>query len=150
MIGRKGKFWGASKKQSALELRWRQVADCFRGDYQPPEMHDRRLLQEVRCSRWHAGCSWKDTVALDHAGIGKRAQPAWNRYVLETATSDIYTCLLCWIVRRPLELDTDGIWCVLPATFPENYVFKTKNAKKPKVTISYPGAMLNMMVKVCC
>jgi len=52
--------------------------------------------------------------------------------------------------RRPLELDTDGIWCVLPATFPENYVFKTKNVKKPKVTISYPGAMLNMMVKVCC
>jgi len=47
-----------------------------------------------------------------------------------------------------LELDTDGIWCVLPATFPENYVFKTKNAKKPKVTVSYPGAMLNMMVKV--
>ena len=39
---------------------------------------------------------------------------------------------------------------MLPATFPENYVFKTKNAKKPKVTISYPGAMLNMMVKVCC
>jgi len=54
------------------------------------------------------------------------------------------------LFRRPLELDTDGIWCVLPATFPENYVFKTKNAKKPKVTISYPGAMLNMMVKVSC
>ena len=49
---------------------------------------------------------------------------------------------------RPLELDTDGIWCVLPATFPENYVVKTANPKKPKVTISYPGAMLNVMVKV--
>ena len=49
---------------------------------------------------------------------------------------------------RPLELDTDGIWCVLPATFPENYVVKTTNPKKPKVTISYPGAMLNVMVKV--
>lgn len=49
---------------------------------------------------------------------------------------------------RPLELDTDGIWCVLPATFPENYVVKTTNAKKPKVTVSYPGAMLNIMVKV--
>jgi hypothetical protein len=50
--------------------------------------------------------------------------------------------------RRPLELDTDGIWCVLPATFPENYVVKTTNPKKAKVTISYPGAMLNLMVKV--
>ncbi|XP_052805264.1 DNA polymerase epsilon catalytic subunit A-like [Mya arenaria] len=50
-------------------------------------------------------------------------------------------------IGRPLELDTDGIWCVLPATFPENYVIKTNNPKKPKVTISYPGAMLNVMVK---
>ena len=52
------------------------------------------------------------------------------------------------LYRRPLELDTDGIWCVLPATFPENYVVKTTNPKKAKVTISYPGAMLNVMVKV--
>ena len=49
---------------------------------------------------------------------------------------------------RPLELDTDGIWCVLPATFPENYVIKSTHPKKSKVTISYPGAMLNVMVKV--
>ncbi|BFZ25729.1 hypothetical protein BsWGS_28768 [Bradybaena similaris] len=50
-------------------------------------------------------------------------------------------------IGRPLELDTDGIWCVLPASFPENYTIKTNNPKKPKVTISYPGAMLNVMVK---
>ncbi|KAK2153411.1 hypothetical protein LSH36_298g04118 [Paralvinella palmiformis] len=50
-------------------------------------------------------------------------------------------------IGRPLELDTDGIWCVLPATFPENYVIKTTLPKKSKVTISYPGAMLNAMVK---
>lgn len=31
--------------------------------------------------------------------------------------------------------------------FPENFVIKTTNMKKPKVTISYPGAMLNIMVK---
>ena len=50
-------------------------------------------------------------------------------------------------VGRPLELDTDGIWCVLPASFPENYVIETTNAKKSKVTISYPGAVLNVMVQ---
>ncbi|KAG7318195.1 hypothetical protein KOW79_017950 [Hemibagrus wyckioides] len=50
-------------------------------------------------------------------------------------------------IGRPLELDTDGIWCVLPNSFPENFVIKTSNEKKPKVTISYPGAMLNIMVK---
>ncbi|XP_040208047.1 DNA polymerase epsilon catalytic subunit A [Rana temporaria] len=50
-------------------------------------------------------------------------------------------------IGRPLELDTDGIWCVLPNSFPENFVLKSTNAKKPKVTISYPGAMLNILVK---
>ncbi|KAK3514779.1 hypothetical protein QTP70_030670 [Hemibagrus guttatus] len=50
-------------------------------------------------------------------------------------------------IGRPLELDTDGIWCVLPNSFPENFVIKTSSEKKPKVTISYPGAMLNIMVK---
>ncbi|XP_063000312.1 DNA polymerase epsilon catalytic subunit A [Elgaria multicarinata webbii] len=50
-------------------------------------------------------------------------------------------------IGRPLELDTDGIWCVLPNSFPENFVIKSTNGKKPKVTISYPGAMLNIMVK---
>ena len=51
-------------------------------------------------------------------------------------------------IGRPLELDTDGIWCIMPASFPENYEVKTNNPKKPKVTISYPGAMLNIMVQV--
>lgn len=30
---------------------------------------------------------------------------------------------------RPLELDTDGIWCALPASFPENFKLKNKNGK---------------------
>lgn len=47
-------------------------------------------------------------------------------------------------IGRPLELDTDGIWCMLPGTFPENFAFKTKNGKK--VTISYPCVMLNHRV----
>uniref|UniRef100_A0A1I8H307 DNA polymerase epsilon catalytic subunit n=1 Tax=Macrostomum lignano TaxID=282301 RepID=A0A1I8H307_9PLAT len=50
-------------------------------------------------------------------------------------------------IGRPLELDTDGIWCVLPASFPENFTVRTSNAKKPKLNISYPGAMLNAMVQ---
>lgn len=47
-------------------------------------------------------------------------------------------------IGRPLELDTDGIWCILPATFPENFAFKMKNGKK--LTLSYPCAMLNHVV----
>lgn len=63
--------------------------------------------------------------------------------LLSTLLGDLSSFL-----RRPLELDTDGIWCVLPNSFPENFVIKSTNAKKPKVTISYPGAMLNILVKV--
>ncbi|KAK5135159.1 DNA polymerase epsilon catalytic subunit [Meristemomyces frigidus] len=47
-------------------------------------------------------------------------------------------------IGRPLELDTDGIWCILPATFPENFAFEMKSGKK--LTISYPCTMLNHLV----
>lgn len=45
---------------------------------------------------------------------------------------------------RPLEIDTDGIWCILPSSFPEDYNFKLKNGKK--FTGSYPCSMLNYLV----
>ncbi|MQL76823.1 hypothetical protein Taro_009221 [Colocasia esculenta] len=53
--------------------------------------------------------------------------------------------LLVERIGRPLELDTDGIWCALPGSFPENFTFKTKDLKK-KLTISYPCVMLNVDV----
>ncbi|XP_073146772.1 DNA polymerase epsilon catalytic subunit A-like [Henckelia pumila] len=52
--------------------------------------------------------------------------------------------LLVERIGRPLELDTDGIWCALPGSFPENYTFKSKDSKK--LTISYPCVMLNVDV----
>ncbi|XP_023756876.1 DNA polymerase epsilon catalytic subunit A [Lactuca sativa] len=48
-------------------------------------------------------------------------------------------------IGKPLELDTDGIWCVLPGSFPENFTFKFRDSKK-KFTISYPCVMLNVDV----
>lgn len=50
-------------------------------------------------------------------------------------------------VGRPLELDTDGIWCVLPASFPENVEVRTTLVTKKKLMVSYPNAVLNSMVK---
>ncbi|CAM9095659.1 unnamed protein product, partial [Laminaria digitata] len=44
-------------------------------------------------------------------------------------------------IGRPLELDTDGIWCILPSSFPENFTLKTKSGGK--IRISYPCVMLN-------
>ncbi|KAJ1350133.1 hypothetical protein KIN20_005854 [Parelaphostrongylus tenuis] len=49
-------------------------------------------------------------------------------------------------IGKPLELDTDGIWCLLPASFPENVTFTLRNHKRKSVTVSYPGAMLNALV----
>lgn len=50
-------------------------------------------------------------------------------------------------VGRPLELDTDGIWCMLPGTFPQDFEVLTNLPKKAKITVSYPNAVLNTMVK---
>ncbi|CAM9091188.1 unnamed protein product, partial [Phaeothamnion confervicola] len=44
-------------------------------------------------------------------------------------------------VGRPLELDTDGIWCILPASFPENFSLELRGGGT--VALSYPCAMLN-------
>ena len=44
-------------------------------------------------------------------------------------------------VGRPLELDTDGIWAILPSSFPQDFKFETR--KGAKIKLSYPCAMLN-------
>ena len=49
----------------------------------------------------------------------------------------------------PLELDTDGIWCCLPKSFPDNIEFKLKGGKKPFV-VSYPCSMLNAQTHHDC
>jgi len=104
MIGKKDAFWGDSEKQWALELTWRQMADCSKGGIRPPETNDHRQWTDEYVGSlaawtttadgggWHqrpAGCGRKDTVAPDmHAGIGRRAQPAWSRCVPETAANE--------------------------------------------------------------
>jgi len=45
---------------------------------------------------------------------------------------------------KPLELDTDGIWCLLPWGFPENFNIKLLNGKK--VNFSFPCTMLNHLI----
>jgi DNA polymerase epsilon subunit 1 len=46
-------------------------------------------------------------------------------------------------VGKPLELDTDGIWCALPKSFPENYEFKLNNPDKKSFVFSYLCTALN-------
>lgn len=47
-------------------------------------------------------------------------------------------------IGRPLELDTDGIWCMLPGVFPEDFKFKLDTGKT--IAFSYPCTMLNHLV----
>lgn len=53
-------------------------------------------------------------------------------------------------VGRPLELDTDGIWCALPSSFPQNYKFNSVDPKNPSATktyaFSFPCILLNKTV----
>ncbi|SJM88070.1 probable DNA polymerase epsilon catalytic subunit A [Zygosaccharomyces bailii] len=44
----------------------------------------------------------------------------------------------------PLELDTDGIWCTIPQSFPDEFTFTLRNGKK--LLLSYPCSMLNYKV----
>ena len=44
-------------------------------------------------------------------------------------------------IGLPLELDTDGIWCMLPVSFPENFTFKVKGGKP--YPISYICSVFN-------
>lgn len=57
--------------------------------------------------------------------------------------SDIITQarLLVEQIGRPLELDTDGIWCILPVSFPDVYTFEVADGSKLK--LEYPCVMLN-------
>jgi DNA polymerase epsilon subunit 1 len=47
-------------------------------------------------------------------------------------------------IGRPLELDTDGIWLMLPWEFPQNYTFELSGGKK--IHCAYPCVMLNHLV----
>lgn len=50
----------------------------------------------------------------------------------------------CEMVGLPIELDTDGIWCMLPKSFPDTFKFKLKNGKDIKMP--YPNCVLNYRV----
>lgn len=50
-------------------------------------------------------------------------------------------------IGRPLELDTDGIWCILPASFPQVFTVRSCYQEKQSFNVSYPNAVLNNMVK---
>lgn len=47
-------------------------------------------------------------------------------------------------IGKPLELDTDGIWTLLPAGFPENFEVEFKDGSKS--TLAYPCSVCNLLI----
>jgi len=47
-------------------------------------------------------------------------------------------------IGMPLELDTDGIWTLLPKGFPESFSLKLKGGKK--VNLEFPCTMCNNLI----
>lgn len=47
-------------------------------------------------------------------------------------------------VGKVLELDTDGVWTLFPAGFPEKYTLKTKKGKK--LHFGYPCSLMNHLI----
>eukprot|EP00727_Mastigamoeba_balamuthi_P002173 m51a1_g11953 putative dna polymerase epsilon catalytic subunit a (2223) ;mRNA; r:757795-765860 len=77
------------------------------------------------------GSRW---MSMEMAGI-----VTYTGYQIITKTRE-------WVQRlgRPLELDTDGIWCALPQSFPFNYKLACANGKT--IGFSFPCVMLNRIV----
>ena len=86
----------------------------------------------IQCQRQHP-----NAVKLPPPPLPCSTLQGARWYSMEMAGVVTYTgakiiqraCALVEQLGRPLELDTDGIWCTLPASFPENYKFKNKNGK---------------------
>lgn len=48
-----------------------------------------------------------------------------------------------------MELDTDGIWCLLPSLFPQKYSFHVKSSGK-ELRFEFPTTVLNLDVHRTC
>lgn len=82
-----------------------------------------RLCDAKRCSMALNGNGWRSDANrfADHQG---RSHSGNTTACYCAAAIDSPGCDCGWQVEeigRPLELDTDGIWCILPSSFPENF-----------------------------
>lgn len=108
----------------------------------------------------------KESLQLAHKcilnsfyGYAMRKGSRW--YSLEMAAAVTHTGAniikraraLIEMIGFVLELDTDGVWCCLPSSFPETCTFLINNLSDidnqsiQKVSFSYPGTILNALTQ---
>ncbi|GLI69097.1 hypothetical protein VaNZ11_013643, partial [Volvox africanus] len=128
-----GKVWKGKldeAKAGGNPIRIQEAADmCVL--YESLQLAHKCILNSFYGYVMRKGARW---YSMEMAGVvtytGARIIERANKLVLQ--------------LGRTLELDTDGIWCALPGSFPENFKFKNKNGKEFK--LSYPCCVLNTMV----
>jgi DNA polymerase epsilon subunit 1 len=116
------------KRDSAPDAAAKKEADDRVVVYDSLQVAHKCILNSFYGYVMRRGARWR---SMEMAGI-----------VTKTG-SDIITeaRILVEQIGRPLELDTDGIWCILPISFPDVYTFKTSDGSKLK--LEYPCVMLN-------
>lgn len=124
------KDWSIKSEQakSLLEL---QKAKSMEQLYDSQQLAHKCILNSFYGYVMRRGARW---YSMEMAGI-----------VTKTGASIIKDArMLIERIGRPLELDTDGIWCMLPKMFPENFVLKTETKS---FKFSYSCALLNLILE---
>lgn len=127
------KKWGKALKKANTPIEVQKAKD-MRLLYDSMQLAHKCILNSFYGYVMRRGARWR---SIEMAGVvtqtgGSIIKDA--RHVVEQ-------------IGRPLELDTDGIWCILPCTFPENFTVTTTDPKNPTYTFSYSNTLLNVGVK---
>lgn len=133
---RRYKYKGLKKKWSGLEREAESAIEMTKAKdmvllYDSLQLAHKCILNSFYGYVMRKGSRW---MSIQMAGV-----------VTKTGADIIKDArMLVEDIGRPLELDTDGIWAIIPSNFPEEYKIKTKSGKR--CTISYPCSMLNILV----
>ena len=119
----------------------------------------KKAKSEVEITECSKNVTLYDSLQLAHKcilnsfyGYVMRRGARWYSMDMAAITTNIGANIikdahnLCQRIGRPIELDTDGIWTMLPSNFPEIIKLKTNDPrpKKQIIEVEYPGSMLNL------
>ncbi|KAL4468704.1 hypothetical protein ABPG74_005207 [Tetrahymena malaccensis] len=124
----KGKADEASKKGDAVG---KKEANLMEALYESMQLAHKIILNSFYGYVMRKGARW---YSMEMA--------AMVTHIGSSIISDAKAFVDC--VGIPLELDTDGIWCLLPEGFPEDFTIKFKDGKKARM--DYPCSILNYLV----
>ena len=132
------KKWGAKLREAEAEADQAKIKECkgFVVIYDSLQLAHKCILNSFYGYVMRKGARW---YSMEMAGVVTHK----GGHIIRVARQ------LVERIGIPLELDTDGIWCCLPKSFPDGIEFRLKGQKKPFV-ISYTTSMLNAQTHADC